>query len=443
MQILMLVVLFAIFGAYSLQFHAFAADEYTYMNNAKAFASGELDKASDLGRFPMFSFVLSIAYKILGDAEATGRALNVFIGFCTALAVLFMVYWNQKNKEVAFIAASLTAANPALLFLASRTFSEPLFILLLVLCAWALLLALKNEKWFVVLGVLLVSLILTRFVGLYFAVIAVAFFVIKRQIVQIVQRKWLYAGIAAGALFAFLLVLQIPNASNNFATFIQDQISGNLALASGNTIGLGLPDKISSYLLVTPFLLGAPLLVLVWFAFKDRKKLIQAIKTAFSSDLFLLSAISIVLIAIIMELHGFIAPRLLRYAAVVIPFLAILFAMIVTKFTSIDTEKLARKIMYALIMLNLVVGFAVVGYFGSYEKHVAFREAALYTKDNCNSFQSNIDYVLLYYTGQKNSVESKPECFVLNNYDGLTDKPPSESGYASVYQYGKVTVYKR
>ncbi len=443
MQILMLLVLFAIFAAYSLQFHAFAADEYTYMNNARAFASGELDKASDLGRFPMFSFVLSIAYKILGDTEATGRALNVFIGFCTALAVLLMVYWNQKNKEVALIAASLTATNPALLFLASRTFSEPLFILLLVLCTWVLLLALKNEKWFIPLGVLLVSLILTRFVGLYFIVIAMAFFAFKQQILQTIQRKWLYAGILAGGLFAFLLVSQIPNASNNFAIFIQDQISGNLALASGNTVGLGLPDKIPSYLLVTPFLLGAPLLVLAWFALKDHKKLFQTFKTTFSADLFLLSAISVVLITIIMELHGFIAPRLLRYAAVVIPFLAILFAMVVTKFTGIDTEKFAKKVMYAMIMLNLIVGFVVVGYFGSYEKHVAFREAALYAKDNCNSFQSNIDYALLYYTGQKNSDESKPECFVLNNYDGLTDKPPSQSGYSSVYQYGKVTVYKR
>src|SRR3989338_9289334 len=102
-EIALLAVLFLIFGFYFTQFHAFAADEYTYMNNARAISTGDESLANDPGRFPGFTYLLSVAQNVLGDNETTGRILNVFITFLTALAVLFMVYWSEKNKQFALI----------------------------------------------------------------------------------------------------------------------------------------------------------------------------------------------------------------------------------------------------------------------------------------------------------------------------------------------------
>ncbi len=446
LQIALLVVFFIIFGAFSLQFHAFAADEYTYMNNALAFATGDLEKANDLGRFPVFSFLLSIGYKLIGDSEATGRILNVLLGFAAALAVLFLVYWSEKDKGLAFTAAILTASNPVLLFLESRTFSEPLFIFLLILSMWALLQAAKNEKFYLLLGPLVIFTILTRFFGLFLLPIGALYLWKKNKLVQALRSKYFYAGI----LIALILpVLVLPNfglntidtQAENIAQFINNQIVGNLEIATGKiSAGMGLPDKIPSYLLTLPFLLGAPMLVialLLLFGFINSRQIVEQLK---QNNLVQISAVTAIVVLVVMELHGFIAPRLLRYAAVVIPFLAIIFSLYFMKIArEVKQKELLKKVFWLCILFNLITGFVLVGYFGTYEKHVAFREGALYASENCDSYKSNIEYVLLYYTGQKNS--ENPRCFVLNNYDGLTVSPPD--GYQQVFNYGKVTVYKK
>ncbi len=438
-QIALLALLFAIFGLYAVQFHAFAADEYTYMNNARAFATGNIEKASDPGRFPGFSFVLSLAYNVLGDHENTGRVLNVLLTFLTSTAILLFLYSIEKNKQLALAGALLFAANPLTMFLTSRTFSEPLFMLLFFASLWALFLAEKNKKWFLALGPLTAAAVLTRFFGLYIILIGAIYLWHKSKFLSALKNKWFYAGVVA-SLVVFVPWLAFNAAASGSATqnifdFVKSQVEGNLALVSGDTTGLGLPDKIPSYLAVLPFLLAAPMaLVLMYFTSKD---FLEKVKQSWKSYVVQLMAISTAVVFIVMELNGFTNPRLLRYAAVAMPALAVLFSIAVMRLAL--QNELWRKILLGAIFVNLTIGIGLVGFFGTYEKHVAFHEAGLYARNNCASFQSNFDYVLLYYTSQRNSDD--PQCFVLNNYDGLTDSPPPR--YAEVFRHGKIAVYMK
>ncbi len=456
-QIFTLALLFLIFGVYSAQFHAFAADEYTYMNSARAFTTGDYNKLSpnDLGRFPGFPFILSLGYRILGDSEITGRMLNALLLFAIAITTLFLVYSSEKDKKLALAAAALVATNPLMLFLGSRTLSEPLFIFILLLCAWTLLLSLNNKKWLIALGMLIPALILTRFFGLYFLPIAIVFLLWKNQLRETLLSKWLYSGIVATLLVTGLWIAFNLSATGQAAgqtiQFIHEQITANAQVVAGSAVGLGLPDKIPAYLLTLPFLLGAPMIIIALLLLLEKAKLIEKVKNNFSNNVIIISVVAAALIFIIMEIAGFFGPRLLRYIAVTIPFLAILFAAIFLKIAETSSKKeLLKKVFAASIVLNLIIGFGIVGYFGTYEKHLAYREAGLYAKNNCESYNSNLDYAMVYYTNKAGIANSAaeinlsrypPECFVLSSYDELNATP--SAGYGEVYKYGQIAVYKK
>jgi hypothetical protein len=189
-----------------------------------------------------------------------------------------------------------------------------------------------------------------------------------------------------------------------------------------------LPDKIPSFILASFFILAffSPLL---WknipFIWRNRKK-----------ESFSLLLATIIVMVLLLEIGGFFHPRLLRYLLVVVPFLSILASFLI--FRKSTVRKLL-PIISLLVLLNFASGIVLMNYFASYEKHVQYREAGIYAR-GCETIYSNLDLVILYYTGKQNTL-CAPQCIVASDFEA--DPPAPLEGYRLEKDFGKVRIYKR
>ena len=420
----------------SFNFLAFAADEYTYMNTGQAIAQGNYADAPELSRFPLFPAILSVFFAIFGTSEIVAKLVNLLIALAGVI-VLYFVARKLFGEEVAAVSALFLATNPLYIFFSSRVLTEPLYIVFLTLATYFLYRAkdnLKNLIWF---GAVTALAILTRYLALYLGIIAVTWLGINGKLQSAVKSKWLYVGIIAFlVVLAPWLYLSFISTGNPFGFIIEF----GLRQAQQQGVGFGLPDKIPSNLLAAPFVIGAPLLFALFLLRREiRDKFVK-------NDAVKFLLLSSIVIALVLELAGFLRPNLLRYIAVIIPFLAIIAAFI---YVSARNERIfgfeAKQILFAVIAVNLAVSLGLIAFFGGYgyEKQVAYRQAGLYMKNNCNSTYGNVEFAAQFYTGKKPLAEpSAAECLAFSFYDNLRPPIPIE-GWGQTYVYGKVKVFKK
>jgi 4-amino-4-deoxy-L-arabinose transferase-like glycosyltransferase len=407
----------------SLSFFVFSADEYTYMNNADAFVQGNYSDP----RFPLFPFIISVFYRIFGSIEAVPKALNLAIA---ALGIIATYFFAKKlfNEKIALWSALFLASNPFYIFFSTRVMTEPLFTTLLTACVFLIFLSEKNPRFLPAFGFALAVLVLTRYIGLYVLPIFLIYLWKNRKL-NVLWSKWIFAGAAAfAAVFALYLWLSYSTTGNALGfilSFFLQQISVQQGLMS-------LPDKIPSYIIFAPFVAGA-LVPLFLMYIKDNLRRLGENKH-------FLPALSIVTIAVVMEIWGLFNFALFRYIAVTAPLIAIPCGVYAAGLKS----KRAKVLVAALVAVNLAAGVAGVIWFNnSYPKHVDYRKAGLFAAEECNGkVFSNIDFVVVHYTKKQGVSMEEADCIIDSGYDGKLNQSIAQS-FAKAAQFGKIIVYEK
>lgn len=407
----------------SLSFFTFAADEYTYMNNADAFVQGNYSDS----RFPLFSFIISIFYQVFGSLEAIPKILNLAIA---AFGIIVTYFFAKKlfNKKTAFWSALFLASNPFYVFFSTRVLTEPLFATLLVASIFLVFLSERNPCFLPALGFTLALLFLTRYVGLYVLPIFLIYFW-KNGRLNVLMSKWMLAGIVAFAIvfapYFWLSYLVTGNVFEFIISFFSQALTVKQEM-------MGLPDKIPSYIIFTPLVAGA-LVPLFFLYLKNNLRRLGENKH-------FLPALSIATIAVVMEVWGAFNFALFRYIAINAPFVSILCGAYACKLKN----RRAKIMVAALVAANLALGVAGVVWFNtSYSKHVDYRKAGLFAAENCGGkIFSNIDFVIRHYTKTLRVPAEEANCIVESGYDGKL-KQEIPAVFANATQLGKIKVYKR
>jgi 4-amino-4-deoxy-L-arabinose transferase-like glycosyltransferase len=429
-------------GLVSLHYTALAADEYTYLNTAHSFLSGQYSSISDPSRFPLYPFTLSLVYRVFGESLTTAKVFNLVLVALSSVLVALLAE-EMFGEKAGVWAALLAGTAPLVLYLATTALTEPLFILLSTICIYTIYKSGKDIKWLAAFGLAEAALFLTRYTGIYLFLVAGAYVLYKHGLNLKVVGYCLLCG------FFFFLALspwlyasiQLTGSPGGFfLTFLHDQ--------TGAQTGLTLPDKIPSYLLAIPFLLGFATVLWIW-AQKDLRENWRE-----PNKVFLL--MNLLIPALVLEASGLLHPRLLRYAAPLSPVLAILFAgslawaltnlkLLQSKGRLGEATRLVKQheklLMGAFFVLNLLVAVGVVVYFGHYTKHVAYQQVGEFAQLECASAYSNIPFALQYYIGSANTATpQQAQCVVDSTYDGTVAIP---NGYTQVYDKLGITVYKQ
>lgn len=419
---------FAALVMYSFGFSSFAMDEYTYMNTARSFSQGNFFEVEDAGRFPLFPFLLSITYNVFGSSEFVSRLFPIFLG---AVGV-FLTYFLTRElfgEKTAFWSALVFGSSPFYVFLTARVLTESLFILLLIACTWFLIKSTRNPKFFIALGFLFACLLLTRYIGLYFLPVALAYLWISNK-KELLRSKWIWAGAVV-----FLLTLTPWLLYSNALTgsplgLISSFFVGQIQVGE---VKMGLPDKIPSYLLTTPFLLAAAT-PLLWLGFPEawRKR---------RENKFLCVLVTVLVIAGVMEAYGFVHPRLLRYLVPVTPFLSIIAGNYVAK---IKKEKVLW-IAVALVLANATLAGAVIHWFANYPKHVAYYEAGQFMAQHCSGVvASNLGPVVQYFIGKESLLKADgAQCVAISDYEGISKELSVPLDYKLAFEKYSVRIYVR
>ncbi len=362
------VIVFVLLSAYSFNFLVFAMDEYTYMNAAEAFRTGDLALTleGELGRFPLFPAALSFFYPPFGT-ELGGKLFNLLAGALGVAATYFLAR-RLFGEKAAFWSALVLAANPFYVFLSSRVLTEPLFFLLLVVDAYFIYRAEKEERWLVAVGFCTGLLVLTRFIGAYMGLVAFAYFWRNGKL-KALAGKWALAGIAAFAL-AFVPYLWFSQALTGDAfKLLAEFFRAMIGVRQGS---LGLPDKIPSYFLALPFVLAFASPLFALGAWKLRERLAE-------KNVFFVSA-AVIVIVTVMEVWGLFNFALLRYIVAVVPFAA----MMTGAYVAEGHGKRMKATAALLIALNAAASLAAVYYAATnYQKHEAYAEAGKFAAQYC------------------------------------------------------------
>ncbi|MFH1199927.1 MAG: glycosyltransferase family 39 protein [Candidatus Micrarchaeota archaeon] len=428
---------FAALSAFGLQFHAYAMDEYTYMNAAEAFHTGAPDMilAGETSRSPYFPLALSLAYPWLGGTETGGKILNIFFAGIGILAVYFFAR-ELFGRDAAGWSALLLATNPLNAFLFSRILSESMFITLLILCAYLAHKAAKDPRYMAPLGLATGLLIMTRYIGLYMLPVIIAYFWRAGRLGALFS-KWAAAGVAAFALSFLPFVFLSAFFKKGLTDFITEFFRAAFFVKQG---AQGWPDRIPSYLLALPLLLGFALPALAAGA-KDafaRRRESAYFATAFPAAF----------IAITMEIYGLFNSPLLRYISVVVPLLCIAAASAISPGRKIFGLDL-RTVAWAAVGLNLLASFAGIYAVDSlYLKHAEYREAGLYAAKECKGMVfSNFPAAMNHYLRQPTSYAASEygggqACVAVSGYDAWNLPQPESAGYRLAKTAGNIKIYK-
>ncbi|NUN11686.1 glycosyltransferase family 39 protein [Candidatus Micrarchaeota archaeon] len=406
-KILLALTPFIALACFSLFFQAYSSDEYAYLTTGKAFAENTLQGYTDLGRFPLYSFTLSILFRIFGYGELIARLFSIALGIF-GIILTFKLAKELFNEEKAFFAALIVSTNPLYTYLTTRMLSEALF-LVLFMGSLIVLLKAKNYLHYAFFGVLAGLTFLTRYFGGYLLFVALLYAYFTKKLnwknylliiigFIIALSPWMaWSASETGSAFGFGL------------SFLTNQLSLNENAFS-------LPDKIPLYALGLLGILCASSILLVKNNWKKTNPLLLA---------------SIIGVWISMEAYGFLGnPPLIRYLLPVIPVLAVLVS-------SIEFKGSWKKILIATLVLNLIAGVFVINYFGNNAKYVGYREAGLFAAENCDSIDSNIQRIIEHYSGKRNTLNG--ECIVSSDYDGKLEIP---SNYLLVFEKNGVNVYQ-
>lgn len=416
---------------------SFAIDEYTYLSAAKAFAAGNYAGAPEVARFPLLPFLVSLAGN--ANLEIASRLLNLAVA---ALGVLFTFLLAKKlsGKRAAWFAALLVATNPLYLFFAGKTLTEPLFTTLFVALAYFLVKSRENAWWLAAAGAAAALATLSRYSGV--ALVPIGFlFLWKEKLLQKTSKQLVVAAIVFVAVmlpFFWLSATVTDDALGFVKQFFSSQSRVDATFFS-------LPDKIpvpyAPNIAAVFFVLAAAFPLFLAAIASSHKKLLQ--KGIFEPLLFAFA------FAVVLDVYAFFNFALVRYIAVVVPFVAIAAA----SWVALNENKKAfgKTVGWLLIVacgVNLVFAAGLLGYFNlSYAKHVDYREVGLFSKENCGSAFTNIPSVLEHYVGgavshRPQEFFSPPDCVVDSGYDAWNYRN-AFPGYSEVFKHGAISVGKK
>ncbi|OIO26080.1 hypothetical protein AUJ14_02960 [Candidatus Micrarchaeota archaeon CG1_02_55_22] len=419
----------------NLFYHAFAIDEYTYMNSAQAMADGSFSHSIDSTRFPFLPFTLSLFLRVLGDVELVSKLFSLAAGVAGIL-LTYALAKRLAGKDAGAYSAAIVATNPLYIFLAAKVLTEPLFITLFAAFALLVVIALEKPRFLAAAGGVLALGTLARFNALIFLVPAAVLFVWRKRLAP--SAKWVAA---AGVVFIVVLLPYLL-----FSVSVTGDPVGLAKefLASQARVDpsyYSLPDRIPSNLLFVPLVLGAFAPVFLYALWKYRKKLGEP-SLAFP----LVFALSY---AIVFELYAFANFALLRYIAVVIPFVAIPCGVLLAREKAWKGISL-KKIALVFALLNVLIGIAAVGYFGTmYAKHLDYADVGKQVTAACQGVVfSNVPTVVdHYYAGQvEHDYEwlsaNSSQCIFKSGYD-YWGGPRELVGYETFYIRGGVTLFRK
>ncbi|HLD05336.1 MAG TPA: glycosyltransferase family 39 protein [Candidatus Nanoarchaeia archaeon] len=156
-------------------------------------------------REPLLPYLSGLIYSVFGEDP---RWVYAFQSILSALTVVFVFYLSHsllKNDKAAWFAAIVTAVYPNFILYSQFFLTETLTMFLLIFFVWTLVKALqtKQNKRFILAGVLLGLLILTKAAFLFFIPFLILYFII------FYWRQWklpFVKGLALLLVFSLLLV---------------------------------------------------------------------------------------------------------------------------------------------------------------------------------------------------------------------------------------------
>lgn len=417
---------------------AFAIDEYTYMDAARAFAAGDYAAAPEVARFPLFPFLLSpFASGGAAGLEVAGRLLNLAFALAGVLLAVLLAR-DLYGESAGWLAGVLLASNPIYLALAGKTLTEPLFTLLFL--SFALLAVKSREKpWMLAAAMGAFALAFqVRYTALVFPLLLLALLWREGRL-----RKSL-PQLALGVVVAVVLLLPFALLSSQLTGSpfgLIESFWGSQARVDASFFSL--PDKIPSNILAVVFVLCAAAPFFAAALFSNSLRLSR--RGVFEPLLFAFG------FALALELYALFNFALLRYVAVVVPFAAVFAAGWVA--SNSQKQLLGRPLSFwvmAACVLNLLLavgGLAFVNLF--YGKHVDYRAAGLFMAGNCESVFTNVPGVAKHYVSGVAShlpseFASPPDCIADSSFDAWNYRGAfGGDGYREVFVHGGVTVFKR
>ncbi len=425
----------------------FAIDEYTYMDAAKAFASGDYAHSPEIARFPLYPFVVSLAGPN-ANFEVASRLINLIIaGIGVGLA--YLLARELAGNKAGLYAALLTASNPVLLFLAGKTLTEPLFTALMLLFVLFVVKS-RDHAWMLIPAGIAASLaIQARYTGIVLIPLAAILMVKEWRLKE--NLPYIIAGAVAFVAFLAPMLWFNYQYTGDPVGLVRQFFSSQVKVDASY---FGLPDKIPSHILgawvpsnifTLLFLLGAasPFLIATLWAYKTR----LLSKGVFEPLLFAVG------FAAVLDAYALLNFALLRYVAVVAPLLTVVAGQwLADKEGKNFFGKSMAQWAFLLCIANIAIAAGALGYFNLYyAKHVDYRDAGLYMAANCTSVFTDVPSVAGHYVNGTVSAYTKdfhepPDCIADSSYDAWNERGAfanSSTAYAEVYSHGQVMVSKR
>jgi 4-amino-4-deoxy-L-arabinose transferase-like glycosyltransferase len=420
--------------AYSLTFNGHVMDEYTYILMARSYAANDFFNAPDQSRFPAFPFALSLVYRVWDGGLLAGRLLGILFG----LAALVLVYSMGKKffgEEAGFWATALLGASPVFAFFSDKVLSEPMFIALLVACAWLVVKAGEDRKWLIAIGASVSLLVLTRFFGLYLAPIALLYWWRRGQLQILASTEFAIGILAFLAVSAPWLAFSTAITGNPIG-LLREFFSSNVIFEQG---GFALADRIPSYLLLAPFIAGAAIALILLYP--------KRVFAEVSSGPGFIALASAVVIAASLEVHGFLQFRLLRYLVPAAPFVALIAGAGAVALAKKGKPLIGKAVSWrwlpiALLAANFIAALMVMHIFGGLDKYSGYHEVGVFAAANCQSHYSNIERVLQVYSGKAQVPIGQADCAVESKFNPNVVGANFSAGRELIYSNKGMSVWR-
>jgi len=354
--LLFIPLLFLIYSAPSALDYVFHYPDEKYYTDAviQMMDKGDLFtpyKADGTPRFkkPIITYwVLMVSYKMFGVSRISSRLFFWLAGALLVLVTYLMTKSLSKDKNIAIIAAFLTASNPMVLMSASRSIPDILLVLFLTVSAWGfleILLAVNPNKkyyWMAYLGAAL-AFETKGIPAAGFAGVSILFLLLnpwkKKRIKDLFEPISLVVAICVALSWFVIMYAEHGTTylSSFFADQIGDRVSSKTAQVVNNTF-LGIGNLI---VFLIPWI----------FIVLSKPKKMKEFNASLSLQTKAIFGFIVAWIILFVVMSGAVFKFYDRYILPVIPLLSFLFAYILTQ----SVTGLKKAFLKVFLILNVVI----------------------------------------------------------------------------------------
>ena len=308
-------------------------------------------KADGTPRFkkPIITYwVLMASYNMFGVSRFSSRLFFWLAGALLVLFTFLMAKSLTKNKNIAIVAAFLTASNPLVLMSASRSIPDILLVLFLTISAWGFLeimLAVNPKKkyyWMAYVGAAL-AFETKGIPAAAFGGISILFLLLnpwkKKQIKEVIEPFSLVVAVVIALSWFVIMYAQHGSTylSSFFADQVGDRVSSKVTQVVTNTF-LGIGNLIAFFI---PW---------VFIVFSKPKKL-KEFGASLSLQTKAIFGFVVTWVILFIIMSGAVFKFYDRYVLPVVPLLSLLFAFILTQ----SSTKFKKGFFRFFLVLNLVI----------------------------------------------------------------------------------------